>query len=314
LNNAYIIFVPGINPKPPPDQHRQLLWRTMLEGIRRSEPQLVSEISAHPDCFRLVAWNYLYYGQTKDISRDLPWIDALINKHGPTAQDIHDTKTWQRRLAKFLFSAGDRFPFIIPLLPKTIRRIASETRRYFENENNIACDIRELLKRELRPMLSDGGQVLLIGHSLGSVIAYDALWELSHEERLPGKVDLFLTLGSPLGMHYVQRRLKGSRLKGRKRYPTNIRRWVNISAVGDITALDRVFRKDFSRMLELGVIESIEDHSEAIYNFFRSDEGLNVHRSYGYLVNPAVGYIIANWWRHTQNNDVPIRNAARATS
>jgi len=273
----------------------------MLEGLRRSEPELNSDISAHPDCFKLIAWNYLYYHQTKDISRDLPWIDALINKHGPTTEDILETKTWQRKLAKILFNAGDRFPFIIPLLPKTIQGIAKDIHRYFINQDDIACEIRELLKQQLRPMLSANNKVLLIGHSLGSVIAYDTLWELGHVEKLPGKVDLFLTLGSPLGMQYVQRRLNGYKLKDKQRYPTNIRRWVNISSVGDLTALDRVFCDDFSHMLELGIIDSIEDHSEAIYNFFRNEEGLNVHRSYGYLVNLAVGYVIADWWRHSQN-------------
>jgi hypothetical protein len=179
-----------------------------------------------------------------------------------------------------------------------IRQIAQETRRYFQNQNSIATDIRELLKQDLRPLLSSNQKILLIGHSLGSVIAYDTLWELAHVEGLEGKVDLFLTLGSPLGMNYVQRRLMGNREKGIKKYPDNIRRWVNISSVGDITALDRTFRDDFSHMLEFGMIDSIEDHSEAIYNFFRNDEGLNVHRSYGYLVNPAVGYVISDWWRH----------------
>ena len=95
-------------------------------------------------------------------------------------------------------------------------------------------------------------------------------------------------------------RLKGNERKGPNKYPTNIRHWVNISSVGNITSLDRVFRDDFSHMLELGIIESIEDHSEAIYNFFRNDEGLNVHRSYGYLVNPAVGNIIGEWWRRSE--------------
>jgi hypothetical protein len=297
MNKKNIIFVPGKNPKPEPEQHKKLLWRSMLEGIRRSEPELVADIGAHFDWFKLAAWNYIYYHQIKDVSRDLPWIDALINKHGPTAEDIEDTKTWQRKLAKFYFSAGDMFPFVIPLLPKVIRHIQIETRRYFQNENNIASEIRELLKQALRPMLAENEKVLLIGHSLGSVIAYDTLWELSHLEQLPGKVDLFLTLGSPLGMNYVQRRLMGADQKGKKQYPNNIRHWVNISSVGDITALDRDFRDDFSHMLEYGMVESIEDHSEAIYNFFRNEEGLNVHRSYGYLVNPAVGYIIADWWR-----------------
>jgi hypothetical protein len=299
MNNKNIIFVPGMNPKPTPGLHKKLLWRSMLEGIRRSEPDLLPEIDNCFESFKLIAWNYLYYHETKDISRDLPWIDALTHKHGPTAEDIRGTTTWQRKLAKLFFSAGDKFPFIIPLLPRVIRQIARETRRYFRNEDNVACEIRELLKRELRPMLMTGEKILLIGHSLGSVIAYDTLWELSHTEGFDAKVDLFLTLGSPLGMNYVQRRLKGYGEEGQRQYPTNIRHWVNISSVGDITALDRVFRDDFSHMLEFGIIESIEDHSEAIYNFFRNEEGLNVHRSYGYLVNPAVGYIIADWWRHS---------------
>jgi len=299
VNNKKIIFVPGMNPKPEPEPHKKMLWRCMVEGIRRSEPELVDEIQSHEDCFRLIAWNFLYYRTIRDISSDLPWIDTLINKHGPTPQDIRDTKTWQRKLAKFLFNAGDMFPFIIPLLPKIIRLIAHETRRYFRNENNIASEIHELLKQELRMMLAENDKVLLIGHSLGSVIAYDALWELSRLEQNPGKVDLFLTLGSPLGMEYVQRRLNGHDQTGARKFPDNIRRWVNISSVGDITALDREFRSDYSQMLEYQIIDSIEDHSEAIYNFFRSEHGLNVHRSYGYMVNPAVGYIIADWWRRT---------------
>ena len=49
-------------------------------------------------------------------------------------------------------------------------------------------------------------------------------------------------------------------------------------------------------MLALGIIDSIQDHCDGIYNFYRNEEGLNCHRSYGYLVNPAVGKVIADWW------------------
>lgn len=145
-------------------------------------------------------------------------------------------------------------------------------------------------------MLKNNEKVLLIGHSLGSVIAYDTLWELSHLENIETKVDLFLTLGSPLGMNYVQSRIKGSQFKSNKKYPLNIKCWVNVSAEGDITALDQVFADDFAEMKDLNLIDSIEDHCQGIYNFFRNEDGLNCHRSYGYLVNPAVGKVIADWW------------------
>jgi len=296
MDQRHIFFVPGKNPKPAPDQHHALLWRTLVEGVHRAEPQVANNLGKHMDNFTLTAWNYLYYHRRKDINRDLPWIDALINQHAPTEHDIQEAKSTHRKLHRFLYSVIDHFPFLLKFLPSDLRSTAEEIKRYFQNINNIACDVREVLKQELRPMLKNANNVLLIGHSMGSVIAYDTLWELSHLENLPGKVD-FLTIGSPLGMNYIQHRLMGNKYKGKKKYPTNIRNWVNISSEGDVTALDRIFSDDFSEMRKLEIIESIEDHCEGIYNFFHNEKGLNCHRSYGYLVNPAVGKVIADWWQ-----------------
>ncbi|MDH5649730.1 MAG: lipase family protein [Gammaproteobacteria bacterium] len=297
MDNKRIIFVPGKNPKPREDQHRALLWRALMEGVRRAEPEIARQLEGYADNFSVIPWNFLYYHEYKDISIDLPWIDALINQHGPTEQDVREAESLHVKLDRALLTLADIFHFLIPLLPEVVRNTAKEINRYFGNHDNIACEIRELLKKELRPLLSNNDKIMLIGHSLGSVIAYDTLWELCHLEKLPGKVDVFLTIGSPLGMNYVQRRLKGTQDHGKKHFPTNIKKWVNISSVGDAAALDRVFLDDFCPMLKLGIIESIEDHCQGIYNFFRNAEGLNVHRSYGYLVNPAVGKIIADWWQ-----------------
>ena len=299
MNNRRIIFVPGKNPKPPADQHRELLWRTLLEGVRRAEPGCFDELLQYPDNFRLVAWTYLYYQQTKDISRDLPWIDALINTHMASKEDIREANAWHRKWDSLSITMADKFPLILPLLPKPLRMSVNETKRYFHNGDNVACEIRELLKQELRSQLSNNEKILLIGHSLGSVIAYDTLWELSHLENFPGKIDLFLTIGSPLGLNYIQHRLMGHDRQGKNKYPTNIRHWVNISSVGDVVALGRVFSESFKQMRSLAIIESIDDHVEGIYNFFRNEEGLNCHRSYGYLVNPAVGKVIADWCKQS---------------
>lgn len=296
MDQRHIIFVPGKNPKPEPEQHHALLWRTLLEGVHRAEPQVANNLSQHMDNFKLIAWNYLYYHRRKDINRDLPWIDALINQHAPTEHDIQEAKAMHRRLNRILYSIIDHLPFLLKFLPSELQSTAEEIKHYFQNVNSIACEIRERLKQQLRPLLQNKNKVLLIGHSMGSIIAYDTLWELSHLENLEGKID-FLTIGSPLGMNYVQHRLKGNKYNGKKKYPTNIQNWVNISSEGDVTALDRVFSDDFSEMRKLEIIESIEDHCEGIYNFFHNEKGLNCHRSYGYLVNPAVGKVIADWWQ-----------------
>lgn len=269
----------------------------MLEGVRRVERDMSSALQAHSSQFHLVSWNYLFYHTYKDITPDIPWIDALINKHGPTEQDIEEASSWHKRFDRFMFMLADHIPFIIQFLPKEVDSAATEINRYFDNVDNVADNIRKLLKQTLRPLIEKKEHVLLVGHSLGSVIAYDTLWELGHEENLHGKVD-FLTIGSPLGMHYVRRRLLG--IKGQKNpsYPKLIRHWINMSSEGDIIALERNFHTVFGPMLKQNLVRSIEDHSHGIYNYFRSNEGLNCHRSYGYLVNPAFGSIIANWWKH----------------
>lgn len=297
MTNKHIIFVPGKNPKPAKAQHRELLWRTLVEGVRRADSVTAETLQSSYAQFHLISWNHLYYHRYKDITMDIPWIDALINKHGPTEQDIQEANSWHIGLERLLLTIGDHLPFLIRLLPEEVRSTANEINRYFDNTDQVASRIRSLLKATLRPMLERQDEVLLIGHSLGSVIAYDSLWELSREQGVKGKVD-FLTLGSPLGMHYVQRRLLGMSGQGATSYPDRIRRWINLSAEGDVAALDRNFNESFHAMLELGLVDSIEDHSRGIYNFFRTAEGLNCHRSYGYLVNPAVGSIIADWWKH----------------
>lgn len=294
MHTKNLIFIPGKNPKPPAAMHREMLWRSLAEGVRRAQPGMAQDLNSNSKCFRLIAWNRLYYGVEKDGNRDLPWIDALINRHGPSEEDIREAHAWHRTLDRTLYAIADHMPFLIRFLHGPASATVNELQRYFHNSDNIAYHIREQLKRVIRPMLDNNEQVLVIGHSMGSIIAYDAFWEMSHIEHRKDKLD-FLSLGSPLGMNYVQHRLQGSRYPGKRKYPAIIRRWINVASVGDVTALDRHFRDDFRGMLDLGIIDSIEDHTDGIYNFFHNEDGLNCHRSYGYLVNPATGKVIADW-------------------
>lgn len=297
-----IVFVPGKNPKPHPREHRAQLWRCLLEGVRRVDPDVAGEMEAATDDFRLVAWNHLFYGHYKSLERDLPWIDTLLRQPGPTEDDRNLADNWRRRTARSIYQVADALPFLIPLVPtRAIREAITETARYFQNRDGIADRVREKAKGLLRSRMAEGDSILLIGHSMGSIIAYDSLWELWHGEGNPGKVDLFLSIGSPLGMHYVRKRLLGANASEDRRYPGNIRHWINIAAVGDLTALDQGIENDFHPMLTHGHSLVIRDEYDGVYNYFRNEEGLNVHRSYGYLVNPFVGRAIAGWWRQSSD-------------
>ena len=293
-----IIFIPGKNPKPPVEEHRRQLLRCLRRGVERADPAVAQEIETDSQAFRLIEWNPLYYRSYKPLDEDLPWIDALLKQDGPTRDDVKEALSFRRRTAWLLYTLADVFNFLIPLLPDpAVKNTIRETARYFSHEDNIGQQVRELLKAPLREMFARGERVLVIGHSMGSVIAYESLWELTHIEKNPGRVDLFLTIGSPLGMRFTQQRLLSAHEKGSRRYPHNIRHWINMAAQGDLTALDPTLRDDFKAMLELGVVESLTDRNGGIFNYFRNDQGLNVHRSYGYLVNPRLGEAIAKWWK-----------------
>ncbi len=129
------------------------------------------------------------------------------------------------------------------------------------------------------------------------MIAYDTLWELSWEDAAPWHVDRFLSLGSPLGMFYVQRRLRGHGEGGVRRYPANMRHWTNVSAAGDLMALDRHLRNDFHAMLRHGMVQDITDYTHGVEALFRTAEGPNPHRCYGYFFNPLVARLITAWMR-----------------
>jgi len=297
ISKNKIIFVPGKNPKPRPEVHKALLWRCLTRGVELVSPEVAHDMAAHSECFSLAAWNAIYYGHIKDAEDDVPWVELLCQKTGPDAQDVRHALSWQHKPVRLLYTLADLFPALIPLLPNpAVKSTIRETESYFQNRDGIGSHVRELVKAPLRQMFAAGDRVLLIGHSLGSIIAYDALWEFTHTEGLPGKIDLFLTVGSPLGMRFVQDRLFGFHSLER-RFPRNIRRWVNVAAHGDLTALDPEVRNDFLLMLEQGFTESIEDWHRGVFNYFRNEQGINEHRSYGYLVEQHVARFIAAWWQ-----------------
>ena len=298
MGNKRIIFVPGKNPKPRDEEHHLALWRCLLRGVEQADPETRNEIEADPDCFSLASWNYTYYRRHKSLERDLPWIEHLLTRTGATEEEKQKIHSFRTYVGRAIYTLADIFPALINVAPDpAVKGAVKETQRYFQNQGNVGLKIREILKRLIRDAWSKEQRILLIGHSMGAIISYDSLWELGREEGYKGKVDLFLTLGSPLGMRFVQHRLVGIREARSRRYPDNIRRWLNISSRGDLTALDPYVGDDFEDMVNDGLTESIRDEHRDIYNYFVGTKGLNVHRSYGYLVNQKVGAAIADWWK-----------------
>jgi len=292
-----IVFVPGMKPKPPAEIHRRTLLRVLIAGIGRVDRELADELERHQEMFELIPWTYQFYGRYRDIGLDLPGIDRAIQCAEPDAGDIDEIESLNRRVRRWVHIVGDAFPFLVRWLGKPdIRLTMREARRYFHDQHGVATAIRGQLERVLNAAWEREEKIILIGHSLGSVIAYDTLWQLTHRRAEQRSIDMFITLGSPLATRFVRRQLQGANLSGLERYPDNVKRWENFSARGEMTAIHPALEPSFGNMVDLGLLESLQDHT-GFYNHFRGDTGLNVHKSYGYLLSEPFTTTLVNWFR-----------------
>ncbi|MBT8421903.1 MAG: hypothetical protein KJP03_02190 [Gammaproteobacteria bacterium] len=288
-----ILFVPGIRAKPPPEQQQEQLRRCLEAALLRQGIARANDLASQ---LHVVGWSYAFYGAHDSIAPDMPAIEQLVSGAGDPAGDREEAEGIGSRLVAVMYAIGDRFPVLSSLFAtRRMEARMQEINRYFRNRDDHRTTICELLKQSLREAWADEREIILIGHSFGSVIAYDTLWELTHEEPEGSaqKVDLFISMGSPLTMNYVRRRLHGAARRGHERYPCNIRHWLNLAAIGEVTALDRRMAQCFGEMLSLGVVESIRDNLGVLARY-RNEEGLNVHKCYGYMASDTVAEVIAS--------------------
>ena len=300
-NSPLIIYVPGLLPKPDADTHRSALLRCLVAGVQRIDEHVAEDIASCAECFDIVAWTFDFYGQHRDFELDAAAVDAVVATSGASELYREQATSWRRRLGRWVFSLGDRLPFLIPhISTERMELHLRDLRRYVKNRRGIAEHTRQLLKLPLRAAHESNRPILLIAHSMGSVIAYETLWQLTHTDNEKLQIDLFLTMGSPLGQRYIQKRIKGGNETGARRYPDRIRRWINLSAVGDLTAIDPELCNDFAEMAEFGLVDTIDDRE--IYNWFRWNGVLNTHSEYGYLANGKTAQVVVDWWRSVRTD------------
>ena len=97
----------------------------------------------------------------------------------------------------------------------------------------------------------EGGPYIVIGHSQGSMVAFEVLRKL---KKADCDVKLFVTIGSPLGLQEVQDELKKG---GKLAVPECVDRWLNVAERLDPVALDADLRDDFAKNAAGVVVEDV---------------------------------------------------------
>jgi hypothetical protein len=139
-----------------------------------------------------------------------------------------------------------------------VARFAAEVDRYL---NLPGC--RAAARERVAAQLREHEPRIVIAHSLGSVVAYEALFGA----RQP-PLDLLVTVGSPLGMPgVIFDKLIPAPINGIGGKPPRVNRWVNIADPGDFVAIPRHMRLRFHGItgdLEAS-IGTLRFHSSSAY-------------------------------------------------
>jgi hypothetical protein len=313
-----LLYVHGRHFKPNSIELLDISVEALRAGIQR-------DYSEAMDLFHGMHKRIAYYG---DITNE------FLEKKGQRYDeklDLGDRRNALQTLSalekrkNFGLSRYDRLPgksalaefaadLIAPLLgalglsPKLISKIAVDVTEYWNEKSDFGLRVRNRVRKAILEAMENGNRLILVSHGTGCIITYDVLWQLSHDPEHnkqfeDKKVDLWLTLGAPLGDVTVIRKLLGADKKGLERYPSNVVSWHNVSAEDDYTSHDNTLADDFKQMLTQKQVSVIRDYR--IYNLAVRYGKSNPHSSVGYLIHPRVAQIISEWLRQGHAAPIP---------
>jgi hypothetical protein len=181
----------------------------------------------------------------------------------PSAATMVPTPLLAQRALNALVSSR----FFAGMTQQLIRLFAKQVYLYMHD-----MELRTVVRHRLAAQIS-GDTRVIVGHSLGSVVAYETLclnpdWP----------VHTFVSLGSPLGVpNIIFERLEPSPMNGVGVWPGGLVRWTNIADKGDAVALEKNLSSCFG---------------ERVHDLLVNNEA-NAHNVRPYLTAAESGHAIA---------------------
>jgi len=217
------------------------------------------------------------------------WVDLVRAK----AQDVAGTVI---DFAKETFEINALANWVLEKTMKDLAFYYDKSRQIKDRKGKLR-EARQVLMGELedalRPHAED--RVMVIAHSMGSIIAYDVLRDLGRTDQ-PVRVRDFITIGSPLGLPHVKGNVHRERehysKKAPVRTPTIVTdHWINFADRKDGVAFDTHLAGDYAAN---GAGIRVKD--DLVINDYVGAAGEpNHHKSYGYLRTPELSRCVAEF-------------------
>ena len=273
-NSKLIIGIHGLSNKPAEKTLANWWEKSMLEGL-----QVNCKLSRGSLDFESVYW-------AKDM---YPKPDSEADKYRKAKKgDLKYYKEgWTDYLREKLFDFGgdvlDSMKEMFgmdALAEKVLKSKLKDLHKYYEKKI-----IREKLRERLRKTILDNRdkRLMVVAHSMGTIIAYDVLRELGREDAHLS-IEHFVTMGSPLGLPHVKHKIiEENRLV---RTPSVVNKWTNLADRRDPVALDIHLSDDYEANYA-----GVQVKDDLVMNDWG---GIN-HKSYGYLRTPEFSDLLKNF-------------------
>jgi hypothetical protein len=303
-----ILIVHGGDFKPPEEVYMDEASTALRAGVQRDYPDQV-------EAFGRVGIELAYYGdlgnaylrsrgrhydEQLDIGDRRNALDSLrkIPQRKKFGLQQYDKLRGKSAIPEAIADVASPLLGLVGLTPLLVSLVAKDFALYLRRNTDFTDQVRARVRDRLCEMLRRGDKVMLMSHGTGCAVAYDVLWQLSHDERFrdefrASKIEVFVTLGSPISDDMVRKRLLGARRRSKERYPTNIITWENVSAEDDYFCHDKTVANDLKAMMREHVISSINDYR--VYNHAMRYGKSNPHCSLGYFIHPRVAKIVVDW-------------------
>ena len=273
-----IIGVHGLSNKPPKEQHAAGWVAAIKEGLERNCRLGPIDIGYEP-----VHWASINYPNPLDPDLE-PYIPT------PKDQPIEKYRDgWMSKIRAFtsdvpgdIIQRGNEWFGHGPIADAVLRKKLADLSLYWKSEPN-----RDTLRKHVKEAVErhQSKRITLIAHSMGSIIAYDALRELGQGDTNL-RVDNFITIGSPLGLPTVAANISTEWTL--LRTPSIVKRWINLADPRDPVAFDTHLKHDYDAN-DQGV--RVED--DLILNdYVGLDGNPNHHKIYGYLRCPEMSELL----------------------
>ena len=293
-----IIGIHGLGNKPPKKVLEKWWKKSIREGLK------AHGLSSFFFKFKLVYWADVLHPAPLDLEIKNPKHPLYIKFPYLPATDHHPkipSKIKQKLLEYLekqldkLFLNDDMTINFAAVNDLIIRRYFKDLDAYFasnyydlRDRNRLARDsIRETLARVLHKYRRK--EILLIAHSMGSIIAYDVLCQPNPDIH----VNILVTIGSPLGLPVIISKIateQKTRSKNGKKLCTPesvLEKWYNLSDLRDRVSLNYDLSDDYAKNSR-----RINPIDKVAYNNYKYKGDKNPHKSYGYLRTPEMAEII----------------------